>query len=263
MLVFSAFCPHAPILIPSVGKENIDQLAKTAKAYKQLEQEFLKSQPESVVVISPHGNVYKDAISIDVCDQYIGDFEEFGEFSTRMEFRSDYLLIDRLQRMMREIRQPLTLDTCEKLDHGTTVPLHLLTEQLPSVHLAPITASEASAKNHFEFGLILKEIIFDSNKRIALIASGDLSHALSTEAPAGFAEEGKMFDEKIQELLASNNYSAIINLDSKLHEKAAECGLNPLSTLLGALKGVQYDPKILSYEAPFGVGYMVCQFELK
>jgi AmmeMemoRadiSam system protein A len=43
-------------------------------------------------------------------------------------------------------------------------------------------------------------------------------------------------------------------------EEAAECGLRPLVTLAGALDGRDVDSKSLSYEGPFGIGYLVASF---
>jgi hypothetical protein len=38
--------------------------------------------------------------------------------------------------------------------------------------------------------------------------------------------------------------------------------LRPVVILLGALNGLKVKPKILSYEGPFGVGYLVAYFEV-
>lgn len=74
MIVFSAFCPHTPVLVPSVGKENLEKIKKTADSYRLLEQHFCSSKPEVALIISPHGTLYDDAFSINMCDKYIGDF---------------------------------------------------------------------------------------------------------------------------------------------------------------------------------------------
>ena len=44
--------------------------------------------------------------------------------------------------------------------------------------------------------------------------------------------------------------------------EAGECGLKSIVILLGILDGINYKPRLLSYEGPFGVGYLVMQFEL-
>ena len=54
-IVFAAITPHAPVLIPEIGKENLKKLTKTEAALKKLEQELYAAKPESLVVISPHG----------------------------------------------------------------------------------------------------------------------------------------------------------------------------------------------------------------
>ncbi len=50
-------------------------------------------------------------------------------------------------------------------------------------------------------------------------------------------------------------------MDRILLEGAAECGLRSFMTLGGFLgDDAQVNPEILSYEGPFGVGYMVARF---
>ena len=44
--------------------------------------------------------------------------------------------------------------------------------------------------------------------------------------------------------------------------KAAECGLKSFIIMAGALDRKDVLPKLLSYEAPFGVGYAVASFEV-
>jgi len=51
-------------------------------------------------------------------------------------------------------------------------------------------------------------------------------------------------------------------MDAELIERAGECGLRPSIMLLGALDGLKVKPEILSYEGPFGVGYLVASFDV-
>jgi AmmeMemoRadiSam system protein A len=50
-------------------------------------------------------------------------------------------------------------------------------------------------------------------------------------------------------------------MDKNLIENAGECGLRPIIMVMGALDGKQARSEVLSYEAPFGVGYCVCYIE--
>ena len=49
-------------------------------------------------------------------------------------------------------------------------------------------------------------------------------------------------------------------IDEEVVEKSEECAYRPLLVLFGILDQVPADPEVLSYESPFGVGYLVAQF---
>ena len=54
----------------------------------------------------------------------------------------------------------------------------------------------------------------------------------------------------------------ILSMEAELIERAGECGLRSSIILLGVLDGLKVKPEILSYEGPFGVGYLVASFEV-
>lgn len=260
MITFAAIVPHPPLLLSSVGGEDsTKKLAVTAQAFRDLEQALYATHPETIVIISPHGDSPKDALMLNFAAQYTAQFKEFGDFQTHREFRADFLLMDRMQRIARK-EVPLVVLSQEQLDYGAGVPLMQLTEHLPNVTIVPISTCGLDTKTHFEAGKMFKEEILNSNKRIAVIASADLSHALSNDAPGGFAKEGKELDDIVNQLVATKNTAGMLTIDPELMAKAKECGIRPISVLLGVLSGMEYQNKIYSYEAPFGVGYLTCQF---
>ena len=93
-----------------------------------------------------------------------------------------------------------------------------------------------------------------------LIASGDLSHRLTPDAPYGFRPQGPLFDRLVIDALRSRAWEQIEALDPDLVEEAGECGLRPLAILLGAARAANLNSEVLSYEGPFGVGYPVVAF---
>ena len=149
-----------------------------------------------------------------------------------------------------------------ELDHGAAAPLFYLTQNLKDTPIVPLGYSMLSYQDHFNFGLELQKIINQTDKKIAVIASGDLSHRLTPDAPAGFSPKGNIFDEKLVKLINQKNTDEILNLDENLIEEAGECGLRSFIILLGVLDNTEYTPEILSYEGPFGVGYLVANFGL-
>lgn len=259
-LVFAAITPHPPILIPTIGKEHLKEIRATETALKKMEQDLYVAKPDTIIVISPHGRLLADAFSININPTYQVDLREFGDLTTKNTYQSDMNLALKITESAKLKHLPLILQTEPILDHGAAVPLFYLAQHLPNIKIIPIGYSLLEAKTHLDFGYLIKEEIMNSNQRVAIVASGDLSHALTNEAPAGFSPEGKKFDEMVIEALKSHNASALVNADPKFCEAAAECGLRSFLILLGALQRVNYELKLLSYEGPFGVGYLVAEF---
>ncbi len=262
MLVFSAITPHPPMLLPKIGKDHFDQLKKTTEAIKLLEGELYAARPDVIIIISAHGPVLPDAFTINLSPTYRINFEEFGDFGTKLEFKSSPMLISRIKEALLN-KVPLVLISEEVLDHGASVPLFYLAQHLPNVSLIPAGYSLLDYQAHLDFGNKLKNEISKSNKRIAIIASADLSHRLTKEAQAGYSPQGKIFDQKIIELLTKKDLPGILKLDPKLIKEVSECGLRSILILLGIIQDLNYEFEMLSYEGPFGVGYLVGNFKIR
>lgn len=260
-LIFSAIVPHPPILIPAIGQENLKQVAKTCEALKDLERDLYAAKPDILIIISPHGHIDPENFTINLADQFEINFESFGDFATALKVGGNISLMtndrDRLS-----AKSPVNIISEPKLDHGVGIPFYYLGQNLPNIKIIPIYFSLLDSQAHLEFGKNLKEAILNTEKRIAVIASGDLSHALTENAPAKFNPAGKEFDELLIELLKKEDAQKLVNLDKVLIENAAECGLRSILILLGILNNIKFQTKILSYEAPFGVGYLVANLEL-
>ncbi|NBS41385.1 AmmeMemoRadiSam system protein B, partial [bacterium] len=144
--------------------------------------------------------------------------------------------------------------------HGAAVPLLTLLPETFHPRVVPISYGGLDAKAQFDFGRALKTVLVDRPERIAVIASGDLAHCLTSDAPAGFKPEGAIFDASMREAVEQASASRLLALDQDVVAASAECGYRPLLVELGILDGMRLRPEVLSYEAPFGVGYLVAQF---
>ncbi|PLX27948.1 AmmeMemoRadiSam system protein B [Candidatus Parcubacteria bacterium] len=259
-IVFSAILPHPPILIPQIGKENIGQLEKTLQAIEKLRKDFIDSGAETIMIISPHGIIQNDAFTMNLCPEFKCDFEDFGDFSTKCTWPGNVGLSHKLREAL-EVTAPLQLISEENLDYGTSVPLCVLTEGKPNLKLIPLYYSGLNNEAHYKFGQVMKKELLKRREPVAIIASGDLSHRLEKNAPGGYSSKGKKFDNRLIKLLQEKNIEKIINMDEGLIVEAGECGLKSILILLGILDDINYNPKLLSYEAPFGVGYMTMNFK--
>lgn len=260
-IVFSAITPHAPILIPSIGKENLNQLTKTAKAFKLLEENLYASKTETLIIISPHGVIYNESFAMNLNPEFNLNFEDFGDFSSKLSLQGDIGLAYQIRESL-ETEAPLQLISEPNLDHGCGVPLYLLTQHMKNLKILPIYFSGLDLESHFEFGKLLKRKAHQSNKRVGIIASGDLSHRLTKDAPAGYSPKGAKFDQRLTEYIRERKTKELLEMDSELINEAGECGLRSIAILLGAINSLEYEPEILAYENPFGVGYLTVNFKL-
>lgn len=154
-------------------------------------------------------------------------------------------------------------------DWGFNVPLYFLAKDFRGEIKTYLTGLEPP-KFYFEEGKKLYHKtcnIKHKTQKIALIASGDLSHCLKEDGPYGFNPDGPKFDKKLIESLKNKDIETILKLD-EIYPEAGECGLRSFSFLLGILEahsvnsGQAWRAEILSYEAPFGVGYLVANFKI-
>ena len=257
MLVFASITPHPPIIVQGIGKDNdLENVKETIKAMEELSREFEKAQPDTTIVISQHAPLDYNAYGLNSAQSLAGDFKDFGS-DLNYKFENDLVLVDTIIEEMDKNSVPLSPHR-EVLDHGTLVPLHFLTQNYKT-KVVSLSFSFEDLPSHYVYGQIIGEVIRRSTKKIAVIASGDLSHRLIPGAPAGFNPKGKEFDKKLIELLEAKDVEGILNLDEAFVEAAGECGLRSVVILLGILNG-QFDFKKLSYEGPFGVGYLVAKF---
>lgn len=263
MLVFAAHVPHTPLLLPTVGRENTEALKKTSEALKIVAEELYAAQPEVLLILAEHGNPLPNAFTVNLNDGYQTNLSDFGDLTTKREFTSELSIVDRLQSFIRRSNLPFTMFSDPSLGHAVAVPLIILTEKIKKNSILPLFAApRLSPKEHFEFGRILKEVIISSDKRVAVISAGDLSHALSSNAPAGLRPEGLEFDETLRQAIKNLTASGLLQIDADFLTKAAECAYRPILIMLGLLEGTKAVSEELCYESPFGVGYLTVQFHL-
>lgn len=263
MIVFAAHVPHSPLLLPSVSGDRIGAVTKTRQALAEVAETLYTTKPDTILLISDHPTMYSEHFSISVSDPYRCDLHDVGDLGYTKTYHPDFALIDQLQRDLRKIDEPVTLTTDERLNFAAAVPLDFLTEHLPKIRVVPIAPSNLSPKEHFTFGQALKHTLLSSHKRVAVVSTGDTAHTLTEYAPGGFHTDGEKYDERLRMLVEHGNVVGMLQMDETLLANAQESAYRKLLVLMGALDGIERTPEILSYEAPFGVGYLVVNFQLR
>ncbi|KYH33519.1 AmmeMemoRadiSam system protein A [Neomoorella mulderi] len=265
-----AFMPHPPVMVPEVGRGEVARITATVTAVKELAAKLAARRPEVVVIISPHGPVFRDAVGLWATGQLKGDLAAFRAGEVKFTYRLDLELSRDIADAAREAGLPVAwLDAaaCRRygltpeLDHGMMVPLYFLRQAGIDTPLVAMGMAFLQRQQLYTFGAALARAVAASPHRVLLVASGDLSHRLLPGAPAGYDPRGKDFDARVKELLAAVDVEGILAIPEELAEKAGECGLRSFIMGLGALDGYEVRGEVLSYEGPFGVGYLVAHLE--
>ncbi|MBI2251239.1 MAG: AmmeMemoRadiSam system protein B [Armatimonadetes bacterium] len=263
-IVFWGISPHPPLLIPEIGNLMLKEVANTKAALKDLSKKLINSAPQVLILITPHGPVFMDKISILGKEEIQGDFSNFGCPQVSLKFKIEQNLKELILEEAKEASIPLIkleIGRSVNLDHAQLVPLFYFKEAGLNIPLVSISIGMLSYLELYNFGGAIQKAAEKSNLRVALVSSGDLSHRLKPGAPAGYDSKGKIFDELLIKYLKEMNIKSILEIDPELIERAGECGLRPIIILLGSIFNKKVKSKVLSYEGPFGVGYAVVSIE--
>jgi AmmeMemoRadiSam system protein A len=225
---------------------------------ERLDQILSRNPAELVIVISPHSPSSPESIPVRRSARVAGDLGRFGAPQVRVVADVD---VDAAQELLASAAaQGFSLSWSDDatLDHGVVVPLYLLPRTRAARRFIFLGISGWPLDRFREFGAFLHRAL--GSREAILIASGDLSHRLTPDAPYGFRPEGLVMDKRVIEALRTQQWDQIERLDPVLVEEAGECGLRPLSLLIGAARAAGLRSEVFSYEGPFGVGYPVAHF---
>ena len=257
-IVFAGIAPHPPLLVPEVGGSRIEEVAESQRAMREFSRRVINANPETVIVISPHSPLDPLAFTARSTRELAGGFSEFSAPSVRLTFPNDLELINAIKPAARAEDVELRAhDRPYALDHGALVPLYYLQEAGWRGPVVVIGFTLQSNEKHLAFGRAIASAAAAINRRTAVIASGDLSHRLIVGGPYEYEPTARLFDERIVDAIARGDASGVINIDPDLRNRAGECGYKSILVALGTVGETIREHEVLSYEGPFGVGYMV------
>ncbi len=259
--------PHPPIAVPEVGGERIKEIEETEQSFIKVGQDIKEYDPETIIIISPHNVMYRDAFFITKGEGGDGNLAAFGAPNPNIHFRYDTELCEEIVRLCNESDIPVVYseEDSKTLDHGTFVPLYFINREydmpLPPYRIVRMSPSLMSDDELADMGYIIERAIAHTGRRAVIIASGDLSHKLAEDGPYGFIKEGPEFDKAVTDVMKSGKLDDFKKIDKRINEMSANCGYQGFVMLAGALRDYKITPHFLSYEGTFGVGYGICIFE--
>ncbi len=267
MISYAALSPHPPIIIPEVGGERIGDVYATIEAMQSMAEELLATSPDTVLFLTPHGNVFADCVSCLIEPELVGNLESFGQPNVGTSHPNDLNLVREIENGARKrgisilgIDQELAArhGLNAQIDHGIMVPLYYLEKAgMQDKPIVAISVGYLDTSELYALGKIIQEAAYTLNKRVAVLASGDMSHRLKDEGPYNYHPDGMLFDLKIKDLLVQNDVQGIMNIPESLRKNAGECAYLPIVIMLGTFDCYHFKSRVFSYEGPFGVGYLV------
>ena len=249
--------PHAPILIPSVAGERVARIQATVAAMREAARRAVATGADAVVIVSPHAPREPEAFGIWTGERLRGRLKAFGAPEEGVDFQNDATLAAQIAHhaAQRGVRTGPITDLA--LDHGTVVPLWFVAE---AGWDGPVVVAGLSLTDHFkvvEFGEAIADAAVRLGRRVAFIASGDMSHRLTLGAPYGFDARGAEFDQWLIGTLRRGGCRELLDSSADLEKVAEEDALDSVLVALGATGFNANGTEVLSYEGPFGVGYGV------
>jgi len=261
-LVFAGIAPHPPIMVPEVGREAIVDVRSSIDAMAALTERVIRSGAETLILISPHAPLETHAFVAYDGPQLYGDFANFRAPAATVHAELDDELLNEITRAAAEQNLVTIRIKGLELDHGTAVPLYFLQRNGWAGRVVALGYSFVSNEDHVRFGKCIRAAIDRTGRPAAFIASGDLSHRLKPDAPAGYNPAAYRFDEEVVDAIRSCATVRIVAIDQEVRRMAGECGYRSMLVAIGLADGLEPSCEVISYEAPFGVGYMVAQLFL-
>ena len=246
-------------MVPEVGRESIAQVVDSIDAMAELTRRLIESGAESVILISPHAPLEADSFVAYEGPEVYADFTHFRAPGFRFTAAVDEQLLAAIKQTAAAKNYYVSMLEENELDHGIAVPLYFLLQNGWRGTVVTLGYSFLSNEDHLRFGSCIRNAVEQVGRPVAFIASGDLSHRLKPQAPAGYNPDAHFFDEEVVAALRSNEPEKIVQIDYNLRRLAGECGYRSMLVAIGASSDLPLSCEVLSYEAPFGVGYLVAQ----
>jgi AmmeMemoRadiSam system protein B len=235
---------------------------RTREAMEELGVMIGERRPKTCVVVSPHSPFLPEAFGVWEAGRLKGTMARFQapDVTITLDVALDLAeaIVDTANRMELPVGR---IKRDWELDRGVTVPaLYLL--KTDEVQVVPVAISMLGWEEHWLFGTAVAKAAQQVYGEVAIIASANLSHRVTEDAPHGYSPTGAEFDGRIRDAVTRGQLREFLDIPQDLCREASECGMAALLVLGGAFDGEVVNGRVLSYETPFGIGYLVAEIML-
>ena len=255
--------PHPPLIMENIGRGEEKKIQDIIDAYKQAGKTIVESNPDTVVIISPHAPSYYDYIQLSSGPAGRGDMSQFGDRQDAFVIPYDTEMIERISELADENGIPAgTLGQQDgSLDHGTMVPLYFLKDLKPETKFIRIGVGGPDNLMHYALGELIAKAAGELGRKVAVVGSGDLSHCQKAGTHYGFKACGPAYDQKIMDVMGRAAFDELLQMSDQEADEAMVCGQKPFCVMAGVLDGLKPESHKLAHSAEFGVGYGVVTYD--
>jgi aromatic ring-opening dioxygenase LigB subunit len=260
--MLGGFVCHPPIIVKEIGEDYLREAAATVAAMKRLAADVKAFAPDVLVMSTPHNEYEFGKVGVLTEANLSGDFSMFRHRELRYRYSNR---VEIVEKMLADgaLRPDLVPIRSGVIDHGCLVFLDYLEHATCHPDLVILSMTWGEADTFLDFGRRMAAF-FERERtgKVAYVASGDLSHCAKEGVGREFHPEGPVFDGICVEALKTKDVSKILGLDARFLDRAQQCGMFSMLAVIGFFEDAKYTSEVLSYEAPFGVGYAVGKFSM-
>ncbi|MBM4262494.1 MAG: hypothetical protein FJ145_13825 [Deltaproteobacteria bacterium] len=253
-IVFACAASHAPGMTAWTEAAPKEQADKFLGNYKKLGERVAAAKPDVIVAITVEhwANFFLNSMPtfcIGRAEHYDGPVEEWLRIPKARVPGDAKLAAELIDACLDGGFDPMFSDEL-LLDHATFLPLHFLNPNM-SVPMVPVilntlTPPMPSAKRCFQFGEFLGQTLQRSDKRVAMIATGGLSHW------PGEAKHGKInipFDKRFLDNLITKDHASLMSYGYDEINTEAGSGGHEIRTWIALAGAVQsWKAELVDYE---------------
>ncbi|BDI29111.1 extradiol dioxygenase [Capsulimonas corticalis] len=260
-IVYACISPHGGnMLLPLDGPTPLPQ---TRIAMQKMRRDFEAARPDTIAILTPHGIVMEDSISIGVTAMGAGELDDLSvtahidrDLASAWAYHASELGVPVTPLVMQDPEAPLPLDW------GVTIPLALLdpNQRLPIAVACPSTG--VSRDQLIAWGDALVTASEDQDRRVALIVSADQGHGHAADGRYGFAPESAQYDRAMADAVRADDLSRLLEWDDAWIGAALADSYWQTLSLLGVQRRVPLKSRFLSYEVDHYFGLLCASYTL-
>ncbi len=257
--------PHPACSIPQIGKGDEDIVFKTVSSIKKVADRIATLKPDTIVIISAHAEAYSDYFQISDGDVAIGSLAKYEAYDVTFRNYYDREFVKTLCAFCHNENVSAGIDGENRhyLDHGTMIPLYFINQKYRSYNLVRVGVSGLPLIDHYKLGQIIRKTANELNRKVVVVASGELSHCLNGDAPYGYNPIGPKYDARFNKMLTTGNFLDLFSFNEDMLESSKQCCHRVMTIMAGTLDRTAVIPTLLSYEGQLGTGFSVAEFDAK